>query len=82
MAKIIPVYKADDDSDVNNCRPISLLSHFNRIFEKMVKDMNLLSPSQYGCQKAHSTQHAILDIVNAKKTNMDKGFFSCGVFID
>ena len=37
MAKIVPVYKADDDTDVNNYRPISLFSHFNRIFEKMVK---------------------------------------------
>ena len=37
MAKIVPVYKADDDNDVNNYRPISLLSHFNRIFEKMIK---------------------------------------------
>jgi len=24
MTKIVPVYKADDDSYVNNCRPVSL----------------------------------------------------------
>ena len=45
-------------------------------------DMNLLSPSQYVFQKAHSTQRTVLDIVNAIQTNMDKRFFSCGVFID
>ena len=44
--------------------------------------MNLLSPSQYGFQKAHPTQHAILDIVNAMLTNMDKRLLSCSVFID
>ena len=90
MAKIVPVYKADDDTDVNNYRPISLLSHFDRIFEKMIKrrmesfieQKDLLSSSQYGFRKAHSTQHAILDIVNAIQTNMDKHSFSCGVFID
>ena len=90
MAKTVPVYKADDDTDVNNYRPISLLSHFNRIFEKMMKrrmesfieQKNLLCPSQYGFRKAHSTQHAILDIVNAIQTDMDKQLFSCGVFID
>ena len=90
MAKIVPVYKADDDTDVNNYQPISLLSHFNRIFEKMIKrkmesfieQKDLLSSSQYGFRKAHSTQHAILDIVNAIQTNMDKQLFSCGVFID
>ena len=67
MAKIVPVYKADDDTDVNNYRPISLLSHFNRIFKKMIKrkmesfieQKDLLSLSQYGFRKAHSTQHAI-----------------------
>ena len=90
MAKIVPVYKADDDTDVNNYRPISLLSHFNRIFEKMItrrmesfiEQKDLLSSSQYGFRKAHSTQHAILDIVNAFQTNMDKQLFSCGVFMD
>jgi len=47
-----------------------------------IVDMNLLSPSQYGFRKAHPTQHAVLDIVNAMQTNMDKRLFSCGVFID
>ena len=50
--------------------------------ESFIGDMNLISPSQYGFQKAHSTQHAIIDIVYAMQTNMDKRLFSCGVFID
>ena len=32
MFKVIPVYKADDETDACNYRPISLLSNFNRIF--------------------------------------------------
>ena len=43
---------------------------------------NILYPSQYGFRHGHSTEHAILDIVNAIQSNMDKGSFSCGVFID
>ena len=43
---------------------------------------NILCPSQYGFRHGHSTEHAILDIVNAIQSNMDKGSFSCGVFID
>ena len=90
MAKVIPIYKSDDETDPNNYRPISLLSCFNRIFEKLVyKRMkcfidktNILYPSQYGFRHGHSTEHAILDIVNAIQSNMDKGSFSCGVFID
>ena len=33
-------------------------------------------------RKTHSTQHAILDIINTIQTNMDKRLFSCGIFID
>ena len=36
MAKISPVFKSDDDTDANNYRPISLLSNFNRVFEKII----------------------------------------------
>ena len=36
----------------------------------------------YGFRKGHSTQHAVLDIVNTIQTNMNQGLFSCGVFID
>ena len=37
-AKIIQVYKGDDETDPNNYRPISLLSVLNRIFEKKKKN--------------------------------------------
>ena len=81
---------SDDNTDANNCRPISLLSNFNRVFEKIIynrltsyiKKHELLYSSQYGFLKGHSTQHAILDIVNDIQTNMNQRLLSCGVFID
>ena len=59
MTKIVPIFKADDNTDPSNYRPISLLSNFNRIFEKLIfkrmesfiEQHNLLSPSQYGFPK-------------------------------
>ena len=48
----------------------------------LIEQKNLSTPSQYSFRKAHSTQHAILDIVNAIQTNMDNRLFSCGIFID
>ena len=90
MSKIIPIFKADDETDTSNYRPILLLSNFNRIFEEIMFDRmrdfiekrSLLYSSQYGFRQAHSTQHAILDIVETIQTNMDKKLFSCGIFID
>ena len=89
-AKIIPIIKDEDDTLPENYRPISLLSIYNRIFEKLmyssvtkfVKDCNILCDQQYGFRSKHSTQHAILDIVNTILQNVDNGKFSCGVFID
>ena len=90
IAKVIPVYKSEDETDPNNYRPISLLSIFNRIFEKLMYkrlklflDKNIvINKSQYGFREMHSTEHAILDIINKIQTNMDSKLFSCGVFID
>ena len=36
LSKIVPVFRSNDESDPNNYRPISLLSNFNRIFERLV----------------------------------------------
>ena len=48
----------------------------------LIEKRSLLYPSQYGFRQAHSTQHAILDIVETIQTNMDKKLVSSGVFID
>ena len=50
--------------------------------QSFIEEKGILNLSQYGFRKAHSTQHAIIDIVNTIHTNMDKRLFSCGVFID
>ena len=36
IAKIIPIFKLDDNNDSNKYRPISLPTNFNRIFEKQI----------------------------------------------
>ena len=36
IAKITPVFKSDDDTDTNNYKPISLLSNFDRVFDKTI----------------------------------------------
>ena len=90
ISKIIPLFKADDETDPNNYRPIALLSVFNRIFEKMMykrlskftEDNMLLFKSQYGFRKHFSTQHAVSDIISTIQTNIDKKLFSCAIYLD
>ena len=89
-AKVVPVYKNDDETEPGNYRPISLLSIFNRIFEKLMYHRlksylgsnDILFKSQYGFRENHSTQHAIIDIVNVIQNNMDQKLFTCGIFLD
>ena len=84
------MYKNDDETEPGNYRPISLLSIFNRIFEKLMYHRlkpylgknDILFKSQYGFRENHSTQHAIIDIVNVIQNNMDQKRFTCGIFLD
>ena len=36
ISKIVPIFKAGDETDPDNYRPISLLSNPNQIFEKLM----------------------------------------------
>ena len=80
-AKIIPIYKDGNEDEPSNFRPISLLSIFNRLFEKVMYNglksflnkYNVLYESQYCFRERLSTDHAILDIVNKIQSYMDKG---------
>ena len=65
IAKIIPIHKKGSTKDVNNYSPISLLTTFSKIFEKLMakRHNNLLDehtiihPKQYGIRSEHSTTH-------------------------
>ena len=80
----------DDETDPSNYRTISLLSVFNRIFDKImynqlrsyIEDNELLYKAQYGVRESFSTQQAIFDIVSMMQTNMDNKMSTCGIFLD
>ena len=55
---------------------------YNRMNEVFIEKHQLLYSSQCSFRQAHSTEHAILDMVETILANMDKRLFSCGVFID
>ena len=63
IAKVIPIFKAGDKASPDNYRPISLLSAFSKIMEKIVasrllmflNENNILSKWQFGFRGGHST---------------------------
>ena len=87
-AIVTPVYKADDETVPNNY-PISLLSVFNRIFEKLmykrlksfINKNDIFFTSQYGFRENCSTQHAILDILNKIQNNIDRDYILVGFLL-
>ena len=54
---------------------------YNRI-ELFLPEFVTLYRLQFGFRKNHSTEHALLSIVEEIRKNLDNGIFTCGVFID
>ena len=90
LAEVIPIYKKGNVNNINNYRPISILSQFNKIFEKLIscgltqflKKFNLLSDHQFGFRKKYSTAYAINNIYDKIIKNIDKDQFSSYLFLD
>ena len=89
-AKVISIFKKGSTQDVNNYRPISLLSIFDKIFEKLMYSrlynfldkFNILYEHQYGFRKNKSTIHSLMQITEQIKFSLEKGMYGCGIFLD
>ena len=89
-SRVVPIFKAGCPTDCNNYRPISLVSTFAKIFEKIVSiklknhlDIHkLLVPNQFGFQKKISTEHCITQLTNYVSDAINQNKFAIGVFLD
>ena len=90
LAKVLPIFKSGDDQNIQNYRPISILSFFSKIFEKIIASHimdfldtnNILYDKQFEFRKSHSTSHAIITLVDKVSCALDTGKFIVGVFLD
>ena len=90
LAKVIPLFKSGDKGSFNNYRPVSLLSQFSKIIEKLfdvrlqsfIDKHDLLSNSQYGFRSKCSTSLALMELVEEISSSLDKKNVTIGVFID
>ena len=89
-AKVIPLFKSGEKTDVQNYRPISILPIFSKIIEKVVHHQlygflqrnRILSPNQYGFRKKLSTSDAIADMLQFLYDKLDKGHTVISFFLD
>lgn len=89
-ANVSPVHKKDSKLNVENYRPISLLSNISKIFEKVLHDQlysflathDILFTNQFGFRKNHNTSHAITALTEDIRSALDKNEFAVGVFVD
>ena len=90
VAKVIPLYKADDETVISNYRPVSVLPVFSKILERLVQirlnafieKFNILYQYQFGFRKGHSTNTALIVLTEKITQAIEKGEMVLGVFLD
>ena len=90
IAKVVPIFKGGDPKCFSNYRPISVLSAFSKIFERLmynrminfINKFQILSPYQFGFRKGFSADSALALLVDNITKALDKGDYFIGLFID
>ena len=93
IAQITIICKGGEKENIVNYRPISALSRFSKILEKIMYNKlylyltyncfyNLLYNKQFGFQKGHSTNNAIVQLADQIHEMFNKNIYTLGVFVD
>ena len=90
IACVISLFKSGDRSLSTNYRPVSVLPAFSKIFEWAIYNRLLsyldkhkvLSNSQFGFQKNHSTEYALTLFYEKISSAIDNKEISVGILID
>ena len=89
-AQIVPLHKGDSPENPSNYRPISILSAFSKILEKVIykrfydflKSSNFFTNSQFGFWSGHNTEHAIVALIQYIHECLDRGEIPATIYLD
>lgn len=87
---VTPIHKGGDVDDVNNYRPISVITVLAKILEKILNGRlinylnkyKILSNSQFGFRNGVSTEDAVSSLTSTVTKNLDNGVKSISCFLD
>ena len=90
IAKVFPIYKSGKKYVLSNYWPISALPCFSKILERIMynrlhnylNENEMLNDKQFGFRAVHSTEHAILELIDHVSNAFGNNNFVLGVFID
>ena len=90
IAKVSPIFKKGDKSILSNYRPISVLPCFSKILEHIMynrlytylAENNILFNKQFGFRAGHSTEHALLELIDQISDSFNDKSYFLGIFID
>ena len=90
IAKVTPFYKSGKKNLMTNYRPISVLLCFSKILERIMynrlysylNDNNLSFQKQFCFREGHSTNHALVELINSINDSFNQNKYTLGVFID
>ena len=89
-AKVTSLFKQGSSSDINNYRPISVISLVAKAFERIMYNQgyvylsedSIISKSQSGFHSIHSTVTALLEATDSWAFDIDRGNVNAVVFLD
>ena len=87
-SEVIPLFKKEDTLKKENYRPVSLLPHLSKVFERIIYKQineymkNELSKFTTGFRKLHGTQHSMVTMLEKWKKALDKKEYICVLFMD
>ena len=90
IARIVPLHKSGKTDNITNYRPISILTCFSKIIEKLIhkrmsnffQKHSVLVTSQYGFQNNMSTSHAIVDVLTSTYDHIDNNMYTGLILLD
>jgi Reverse transcriptase (RNA-dependent DNA polymerase) len=90
ISRTVPIYKSGEKSNVSNYRPISVLTNFSKIFEKLIYKRlesfyvatKFFHSNQFGFVPKSNTCAAVLNFITFIRHSLNSKKFTSAIFID